>query len=147
MLQVILGVIRCISDFRKHCVSKTASLRSLCYPVSCGHCLPSCQAERQDPGLFVFVFVNMGPYESQNYGTSPTISIRFHPNFMTNMIVMGEYRLLLFLGDLKNIKSFIALWNFCQHRTVWSWKFQTATSSTVFIWFQSTFMRTLATMV
>ncbi len=39
MLQIILGVIRCISDFEKPCVSKTADLRvkdtsrSLCYPV------------------------------------------------------------------------------------------------------------------
>ncbi len=60
MLQVILGVIRCISDFQKHCVSKTSGLRvkdtsrSLCYPVLCGHCLPSCQAERQAPRLLVF---------------------------------------------------------------------------------------------
>ncbi len=56
-IQVILGVIRCISDFQKHCASKTASprvkdtSRSLCYPVLCGRCLPSCQAERQAPGL------------------------------------------------------------------------------------------------
>ncbi len=41
MLQVILGVIRCISDFQKPCASKTAGLRvkhtsrSLCYPVLC----------------------------------------------------------------------------------------------------------------
>ena len=27
MLQVILGVIQCISDFQKHCVSKKAGLR------------------------------------------------------------------------------------------------------------------------
>ncbi len=27
--------------------------KSLCYPVLCGHCLPSCQAERQAPGLLV----------------------------------------------------------------------------------------------
>ncbi len=59
MLQVILGVIWCISDFQKHCVSKTAGLRvqdisrSLCYPVLYGHCLPSCQAEHQAPGLLV----------------------------------------------------------------------------------------------
>ncbi len=39
MLQVILGVIRCISDFQKPCILKTAGLgvkdtsRSLCYPV------------------------------------------------------------------------------------------------------------------
>ena len=39
MLQVILGVIRCISDFQKLCVSKTAGLRvkdtsrSLRFPV------------------------------------------------------------------------------------------------------------------
>ena len=63
MLQVILGAIRCISDFQKPCVSKTAGLRvkdtsrSLCYPVLCGHCLPSCQAERQAPGLLVSGFM------------------------------------------------------------------------------------------
>ncbi len=59
MLQIIMGVIRRISDFHKPCASKTAGRRvkdtstSLCYPVLCGHCLPSCQAERQDPGLLV----------------------------------------------------------------------------------------------
>ena len=64
MLQVILGVIRCSSDFQKPCASKTAGLRvkdtsrSLCYPVLCGHCLPSCQAERQAPGLHV-VFMSI----------------------------------------------------------------------------------------
>ena len=53
------GVIWCISDFQKPRVSKSAGLRvrdtsrSLCYPVLCGHSLPSCQAERQTPGLFV----------------------------------------------------------------------------------------------
>ncbi len=57
MLQVILEVIRCISDFQKPWASKTAGLRvkdtsrSLCYPVLYGHCLPSCQAEHQAPGL------------------------------------------------------------------------------------------------
>ncbi len=60
MLQVILGVIRCISHFQKPCASKTAGLRvkdtsrSLCYPVLCGHCLPSRQAECQAPGLLIF---------------------------------------------------------------------------------------------
>ncbi len=80
MLQVILGAIRCISDFQiLPCASKTAGLRmedtsrSLCYPVLCGHCLPFCQAERQASGLlvlfgififfiFFFVFVYMGSY-------------------------------------------------------------------------------------
>ena len=89
---------------------------SACYPVLCGHCLPSCQTERQAPGLlvfaskryislksllnpfkhflnfllscphkrtvldfeilsfwffriFFFVFVNMGPFSSQNFKT------------------------------------------------------------------------------
>ncbi len=29
----------------------------LCYPVLCGHCLPSCQAEHHTPGLhFLFKF-------------------------------------------------------------------------------------------
>ncbi len=31
--------------------------RSLCYPVLCGHCLPSCQAEREAPGLLVGSFI------------------------------------------------------------------------------------------
>ena len=55
--------------------------RSLCYPVLCGDCLPSCQAERQAPGLLdeilkiemlmiiVFVFVNMGPNATENFKT------------------------------------------------------------------------------
>ncbi len=44
-------------DFQQPCVPKKAILRakhapkSLCYQVLCGHCLPSCQAERQAPGL------------------------------------------------------------------------------------------------
>ncbi len=52
------GVIRCISDFQQPCISKTEGLRvkdtskSLCYPVLCGHCLPSCQGERQSPWTF-----------------------------------------------------------------------------------------------
>ncbi len=59
MFQVILGVIQFITDFQKPCASKTAGLRvkdtsrSLCYPLLCGHCLPSCQAEHQAPGLLV----------------------------------------------------------------------------------------------
>ncbi len=60
MLQLILGAIRCISDYQKPCVSITAGgIRvkdtsiSLCYPVFCGHCVPSCQAESQAPGLLV----------------------------------------------------------------------------------------------
>ncbi len=59
MFQVILGVIRCISDFQNPCVLKTAGFRvndtsrSLCYPVLYGHCLPSCQAEGQAPGVLV----------------------------------------------------------------------------------------------
>ena len=65
MLQVILGVIRCISDFQKPCVSKTVGFRvkdtsrSLCYLVLCGHCLPSCQAERQAPGILVFCCIQI----------------------------------------------------------------------------------------
>ncbi len=59
MLEVILRVIGCISNFQKPCASRTAGFRvedtsrSLCYPVLCDHCLPSCQAQRQDPGLLV----------------------------------------------------------------------------------------------
>ena len=59
MLQVILGVIQCISYFQRPCAPKMAGLRvkdtsrSLCYPVLCGHCLLSCQAEGQAPGLLV----------------------------------------------------------------------------------------------
>ncbi len=49
------GVIRCISDFQLPCISKTAGLgakhtpKSLCYPVLCGLCLPSCQVECPSP--------------------------------------------------------------------------------------------------
>ncbi len=62
MLQVILGVIQCISNFHKLCASKTTGPRvkdmsiSLSYPVLCDHCLPSCQAERQAPGLLFSFF-------------------------------------------------------------------------------------------
>ena len=35
----------------------------------------------------------------------------------------------------------MALWNFCQHRTIWGWKFQNATSPTFFIQSRSNFMR------
>ncbi len=38
-------------SWKIHLVKDTS--RSLCYPVLCGHCLPSCQAERQAPGLLV----------------------------------------------------------------------------------------------
>ena len=61
-------MIRCISYFQKPCVSKMPgfrvkdTFRYLCYPVLCGHCLLSCQAHHQAPGLLV---VNMGPYENQ----------------------------------------------------------------------------------
>ncbi len=54
------GVIRCISDSQQPCISKTVSLRakhthkSLCYPVLCGYCLTSCQAERQSPWASCF---------------------------------------------------------------------------------------------
>ena len=34
----------------------------------------------------------------------------------------------------------MALWNFCEHRTIWGWKFQNATPPTVFIWFEPNFM-------
>ena len=53
------AVIRCISDFQQPpCISKTAGLRAKhnlnLYVIQfCGHCLPSCQAERQSPGLLV----------------------------------------------------------------------------------------------
>ncbi len=56
-----MGLIRCMADFQKPCVLKTAGLRVkdtsrfLCYPVLCGHCLPSCQAGHQAHGLLVFV--------------------------------------------------------------------------------------------
>ncbi len=70
MLRVILGVIGCIFDFQKPCALKRAGLRvkdtsrTLCYPVLCGHCLPSCQAERQAPGLLV-VFLALLDYVSR----------------------------------------------------------------------------------
>ncbi len=82
MLQVILGVIRCISDFQKPCASKTAGLRvkdtsrSLCYPALCGHCFPSCQGERQAPGLLVITCTElMLPTELQ---TSPQKYMTLH---------------------------------------------------------------------
>ncbi len=102
MLQVILGV---ISDFQKPCVSKTASLRvkdtsrSLCYPVLCGHCLPSCQAECQAPGLLVcsttmvfhdFFRVNMGPYGSQNFKTLLLPQITFEFSKVSLNSICGE---------------------------------------------------------
>ncbi len=74
--------IRCISDFQKTCASKTAGLRvkdksrSLCYSVLCGHCLPSCPAERQAPGLLVFfelwaaVKKRKMSFESKKYDTA-----------------------------------------------------------------------------
>ncbi len=40
----------------------------------------------------------------------------------------------------------MALWNSCQHRTIWEWKFQNATPPAIFIWCEPNFMRTLATM-
>ena len=90
MLPVILRVIQCISDFQKPCAPRKAGLtvkdtsRSLCYdcyPVLCGHCLPSCQAEDQAPVLlvpdsshylqfssyFLFILVNMGSYGRENF--------------------------------------------------------------------------------
>ncbi len=59
--------------FQKPCASKTEGLivqdasRSLCYPLLCGHCLPSCQAERQAPGLHVetLLFANTLNEESK----------------------------------------------------------------------------------
>ncbi len=61
MLQVILGVIRCISDFQQPCVSKTAILRakhtpkSLCYPVLCGHYMSVILSHRA-PNTWAFCF-------------------------------------------------------------------------------------------
>ncbi len=105
MLQVILGVIRCISDFQQPCVAKTAGLRakhtpiSLCYPVLCGHCLPSSQAERQAPGLLV---------------------LRCQPNFMIDMLVMGEYRQYLFwTATIFKKVQIMALANVTEHRIIW----------------------------
>ncbi len=79
--------------------------------------------------------------------TPSTIFIRFPLNFMQGIIIRGWYRLLHFFGNLPKIKNSMALWSFCQHRTTWGWKFQNATTPTVFIWCQSNFMRALATMV
>ena len=48
-----------VFDFQKPCASKRAgprvkdTSRCLCYSVLCGHCLPSCQAEHQAPGVLV----------------------------------------------------------------------------------------------
>ncbi len=59
--------------------------------------------------FFFFSFSLTWEPKFQN-ATSPTVSIRFQPNFMTNMIIMGEYRLLLsFFGDLPKVEKFMAL--------------------------------------
>ncbi len=58
----------------------------------------------------------------------------------------GGIQVINFSGDLPKIKHFMAPWNCCNHRTIWGWKFQSATHPTVFIQCQSNFMRTLATM-
>ena len=44
--------------------------------------------------------------------TSPTVSLRFQPNFMINMIVIGEYRLLLFFFFLAICQKLKIVWYF-----------------------------------
>ncbi len=66
--------------------------------------------------------------------TSPAVSVRFIPNFMIDMVVMGGYRWLLFGVNCEKLKKFNALWNFSYHRTIWGWIFQNAyTPPTAFI--------------
>ncbi len=40
--------------FKNLVSQKQQVLEGKIHPVLCGHCLPSCQAERQAPGLLVF---------------------------------------------------------------------------------------------
>ncbi len=51
---------------------------------------------------FFFVFVNMRPYDLGAKISKRYFSPSFGPNFMTNMIVMGEYRLGLSWRCAKN---------------------------------------------
>ncbi len=136
MLQVILGVIRCIPDFQKPCASTTACLRvkytsrSRCYPVLCGHCLTSCQAERKLLGfllllfkishflffffmIFFSFFVNMGPYgkKTSNDTASESAQQICSPKFMHTS------RKVLYQNCIKNCKisnfRFLAFFFFC----------------------------------
>ena len=65
-------------------------------------------------------------------------SDRFHPNFMTNMIVRGNI-CYYFFGDLQKNKTFMVLWNFQPHMSLdhMGLEFQNATPPTVFIWCQT----------
>ncbi len=86
----------------------------------------------------------MGAKHFKN-ATSPTVSIRFQPNFMTNMIVMGGMWAITFLSICQKLKL---LWHFeifVSTGPFWGWKFQIATP-TVFIGSHPNFMRTLLTM-
>ncbi len=57
----------------------------------------------------------------------------------------GGIQAVTVFGDLPKITNSVTLWIFSQHRTIWGWKFQNASSPTVFIWFQPSLKRTLAT--
>ncbi len=53
------------------------------------------------------------------------------------MLAVTEYRALLFWRSAKN-KTFVAPVDFfCSRRTIWVWKFQTATPHTVLVFIQS----------
>ena len=74
MLQVILGVIRCISDFQKHCVSKAAGLRvkdtsrPLCYPVYVATVFHLVKQSTKDLGFLLnFTIVLYGETQNLNY--------------------------------------------------------------------------------
>ena len=68
----------------------------------------------------------------------------FHPNFIQGILIMGQYRLLLFLRSPPNYKKYGILTFFL---SICSWKFQSAISPTIFIGAHPNFMRTLVTMV
>ena len=63
---------------------------------------------------------------------SPTVSVRFQQNFMVNMIVMGEYRLLRFWRSAKNCKNYGTL-KFFLTQDHMELEISNATSPTVFI--------------
>ncbi len=52
--------------------------RYLYYPVLCGHCLPSFQAEHQAPGLLVFLYGSFELLEKQQQQKKMFWLIFFH---------------------------------------------------------------------
>ncbi len=75
------------------------------------------------------------------------ILIRFQRNFMTNIIVMGEYRLLLSLVICQKLKMFWHFEFFVNTGPYGTGNFKNAAPPTLFIRCQPNFKRTLATMV